>query len=255
MKILRSIVVAFSIYSRIPMPHFDWDKEDMRYHLIFFPWIGGVIGGLCFGCFKLFKLIELPLLLKIAVLSLIPLIITGGFHLDGFLDVNDALSSYGSKDKKLNILKDPHVGGFAMISLLIYSIFWGGALSYMLEHISDGTAAAYCLCFATSRAVSGISAIAFKKAKPDGMLNKETEGAGITCAVLLAFEAILCMAFMLWADLKAGFAVLAVSIPFLIYYRHKMYKQFEGVSGDTAGYFVTMCELLCVIALAVRSAF
>ena len=125
----------------------------------------------------------------------------------------------------------------------------------MLEHISDGTAAAYCLCFATSRAVSGISAIAFKKAKPDGMLNKETEGAGITCAVLLAFEAILCMAFMLWADLKAGFAVLAVSILFLIYYRHKMYKQFEGVSGDTAGYFVTMCELLCVIALAIRSTF
>ena len=45
-KIAKAIGVAFSMYSKIPMPHFVWASEDMRYHLLFFPWIGAVIGGL-----------------------------------------------------------------------------------------------------------------------------------------------------------------------------------------------------------------
>ena len=49
MKILKSIAVAFSMYSRIPMPRFEWGSEDMKYHLIFFPFIGVVIGALEYG--------------------------------------------------------------------------------------------------------------------------------------------------------------------------------------------------------------
>ena len=45
MIILKSFAVAFSMYSRIPMPRFKWDEKDMRYHLIFFPLVGAVIGG------------------------------------------------------------------------------------------------------------------------------------------------------------------------------------------------------------------
>ena len=41
--IFKSIDVAFSIYSKIPMPRFEWDSEDMKYHMCFFPWVGAVI--------------------------------------------------------------------------------------------------------------------------------------------------------------------------------------------------------------------
>ena len=43
-SVFKSVTVAFSMYSRIPMPRFRWETEDMRYHLCFFPWVGGVIG-------------------------------------------------------------------------------------------------------------------------------------------------------------------------------------------------------------------
>ena len=254
MIILKSFVIAFSLYSRIPMPQFAWEKEDMRYHLIFFPWVGGVIGGVIFLLLKLFGLCELPLILRIAAVSFVPILITGGFHLDGFMDVSDAFSSYGSKEKKLEILKDPHIGAFAVISLLGFSILWAGALSYLLEKINGGTALVLVLCFVLARAVSGITAIGFKKARQDGMLKRETDGAGRICMGILLAETALCAGAMLWADIYGGLAVLAAAAVFIVFYRIKMYKEFGGVSGDTAGYFVSVCELICIIALAVRSA-
>ena len=32
------------MYSKIPMPQFKWNDDDMKYMLVFFPWIGAVIG-------------------------------------------------------------------------------------------------------------------------------------------------------------------------------------------------------------------
>ena len=46
MQIVKGIIIAFSMYSRIPMPQFEWKDEDMKYMLCFVPWIGIVI-GLC----------------------------------------------------------------------------------------------------------------------------------------------------------------------------------------------------------------
>ena len=40
MHILKSIIIAFSMYSKIPMPQFEWKEEDMKHVLCFFPWIG-----------------------------------------------------------------------------------------------------------------------------------------------------------------------------------------------------------------------
>ena len=41
-KIAKACNVAFSMYSKIPMPRFEWASEDMRYHLFFFPRIAGM---------------------------------------------------------------------------------------------------------------------------------------------------------------------------------------------------------------------
>ena len=44
MKLLKSMIIAFSIYSKIPVPQFAWEEEDVEYMMCFFPWIGGVLG-------------------------------------------------------------------------------------------------------------------------------------------------------------------------------------------------------------------
>ena len=44
MTALKALCIAFSIYSKIPVPIFDWKEKEMKYQLIFFPWVGAVIG-------------------------------------------------------------------------------------------------------------------------------------------------------------------------------------------------------------------
>ena len=43
-------------------------------------------------------------------------------HMDGFLDTMDALNSYGSREKKLEILKDSRTGAFAVIGFGLYLV-------------------------------------------------------------------------------------------------------------------------------------
>lgn len=81
-----------------------------------FPLIGAVIGAAWCVCGAM----PLPGLAKAAGFALIPVWITGGIHLDGYADTCDALSSYGDREKKLEILKDPHCGAFAVIRLCSY---------------------------------------------------------------------------------------------------------------------------------------
>ena len=120
MTILQTIAVAFAMFSAIPMPQFEWSQKNMRYALCAFPLIGAVCGGL----WCLVGVLPVPELVRAAGFCLVPVLVTGGIHLDGFADTCDALSSYGDAEKKLEILKDPHCGAFAVIRLCTYFILY-----------------------------------------------------------------------------------------------------------------------------------
>ena len=116
MIVLQTIAVAFAMFSAIPVPQFDWNEKNMRYAMCAFPLIGAVCGALWYLCGAL----PLPALVRAGGFCLIPVWVTGGIHLDGYADTCDALSSYGDRTKKLEILKDPHCGAFAVIRLCSY---------------------------------------------------------------------------------------------------------------------------------------
>ena len=116
MVVLETIGVAFAMFSALPVPRIDWNERNMRYAMVAFPLIGAVIGALWCVCGAL----PLPDMLRAAGFCLIPVAVTGGIHLDGYADTSDALSSYGDREKKLDILKDPHCGAFAVIRLCSY---------------------------------------------------------------------------------------------------------------------------------------
>ena len=129
MRIIKSVIVSFSMYSKIPMPQFEWKEEDMRYMLCFFPWIGAVIGICLWLWAVLCEKAGIGMLAFTTIGSVIPILITGGFHVDGFMDTMDAFHSYQPREKKLEILKDSHIGAFAVIMLAAYGLIYLGAFS------------------------------------------------------------------------------------------------------------------------------
>ena len=106
--LLQGFIVAFSMYSKIPMPRVQWTEKNMKYCFCFFPLIGAVIGLAQNLWFHLAVYAGFGVNFRTAVLILIPVAVTGGIHLDGLLDTADALSSYKTMEEKLEILKDSH---------------------------------------------------------------------------------------------------------------------------------------------------
>ncbi len=240
MSIINSFFIALSMYSRIPVPRVDWEKENMRYAMCFFPMIGVVIGAVMYLAGWLLDKTSVGGLFRGVVFTLIPIMITGGIHMDGFMDTMDALGSWGDREKKLEILKDSHAGAFAILGMGCY-LMWSMAVW------SELPAEVLRVCgvsFVLSRALSGFSVVTFPAARNSGLLKMFQDGAQkkvVRITMCLYVAAAVIMMAVMNARAMTG-AVTGVMIAFL-YYIVVSRKQFGGVTGDLAGFFLETAEL------------
>ena len=241
------------MYSKIPMPPFKWKEEDMADSLLFFPMVGIVIGAAVVVLNVVYPFVSIPVAVRILLTLLLPLIITGGFHADGFMDTEDALNSYAPSERKLEIMKDPHLGAFAVISLVKWLLAYAAALTAILlnEKCDPGILLILGITFVISRSLSGLGALLFRKAKKSGMLYEETKQKRTVVKVFLVAWLLLSAAAMIYLSPIHGGAVLLALLLHILYYRYKVYREFGGVTGDTAGYYLTTAEVISAVVLAV----
>lgn len=240
MRLVQAFLIALSMYSKIPVPRVSWSKPNMRYAMCFFPVVGIITGGIVWLAGGYLLKSGFGKLFFSVMMTLIPVVINGGIHLDGFMDTVDAICSYGDREKKLEILKDPHSGAFAMMGLAIYFLLslalWSEVRSDMLPVIGLG--------YVLSRGLSGLSVVTFKAAKDSGLAYTFKSGAdrtrtGIVMSVWILLGVI---SMLVVSPLFGGIAVLISGLIFL-YYRLMSERSFGGITGDLAGYFLELCEL------------
>lgn len=244
-QLTNSFKIAFSMYSKIPMPQSEWTKENMRYIMCFFPLIGVVIGALT-GLWGTYgeKIVHSHNFYAV-ILVLIPVVISGGIHLDGLLDTSDALNSYQPREKKLEILKDSNAGAFAIIVGICYFLLYFGVYSEMTKR----SLPVICIGFVLSRALGAFSIASFPMAKNTGLAATFSDGAQKnTVRIVSVILAVLAVILMIAIRPFIGLCVLiGVSCEYFYYYKMSM-KQFGGITGDLAGFHMQICEL--VIALS-----
>lgn len=193
MHIFKALIIAFSIYSRIPMPQFQWKDEDMRYMLCFFPWVGAVIGGVFYGWLRF-------------------------------------------------------CGAFSVIMLLLYGLIFLGACSELKEQVLINIV---CAGFCLSRCLSGISVVSFPAAKKDGMLYQFASSAQKRVVKgVLWLEVLVCIGFMVAQSFVFGVVILFAALLSFGYYFYRCKKELGGITGDTAGYFILLCEGSMVVVAA-----
>lgn len=246
MKWIESLIVACSMYSKIPMPQIEWNKDNMRYALCYFPAVGAAIGILMFVWSTFGRLLPIGNILFTAILILIPVIVSGGIHLDGLLDTADALSSWQTMERRLEILKDSHAGAFAIIICCVYFVadfgIWSEAGILSVKVLAIG--------FALSRALNGFGIAAFPCAKNSGLAATFADGADKKkCRIVLLTEACVCVVLMLLISVPLGIAAAAAAFVTLLLYRRMAMKRFGGITGDTQGFFTQICELVMAFAV------
>ena len=252
MRVIRSLFIAFSTYSRIPVPQVEWTEENRRYSMCFFPLVGAVIGLLLWGWLAVCDAFGFGPLLRGAVAALLPLFVTGGIHMDGFMDTSDALASWQPAEKRLEILKDSHVGAFAVMHCAGYMLL---AAALYSEAKTESGPLLGC-AFILSRAMSAWALTAFKNARPQGMLDAFAQATQKRMALRSGIcYGLFCLS--VWGLLGGWLAVLCPleAALCLLSYRHMAYKRFGGVTGDLAGWFLQVTELTLTAVIVLGGKF
>lgn len=250
LKILKGVALGISMFSRIPIPQVEWNEENMRYMFCGFPLVGVVIGLFLWLWTLVCGALNFGIIIRAAGLALIPVAVSGGVHLEGFCDVSDALASRAEPERKRQIMKDPHIGAFAAISLGAYLLVY---FAFCCElPIDRRTLPILVLMPVLSRSLSGLSAIFFPSAAAKGLLRsfRDASDKVVTVFVLATF-ALLCVSLMLVIYPLAGLAEIVLSALTLLILFFTSQKQFGGMSGDLSGWFLCIAEIMMVAGLTV----
>lgn len=239
-----SWIITFSFFTVLPLPVLEWTERRLRYIPLLMPMAGLFIGSCAYLLYLLLQGSTLSILSKGVIMTLIYLILTGGLHMDGLMDMSDAFFSRTPKEKKLEIMKDSRVGAFGVMVfvgvLLLKIIFFtevfaaGGSLFSILLLIP-----------VLSRIFQAVILCTFPCAKAEGLAAAFQAGTGKKTLLILGFYFLLTTgaAFCLTGALRS-LVLPVVMVLFFAWFFFFVKRSFGGITGDVVGGFVELAELL-----------
>ena len=257
-KYFKGFLMAISMFTVIPLPRYEWDDEGGKNIMKFYPAIGLIVGLIWYGVFRLLNLLGASIMVITAITLITPFILTGMLHLDGYMDVCDALLSRRDKQEKLRILKDPHTGAFAVISVvMLFVVNFSGVYTVISNSIKDNainnintSAVGLILIPIISRSLMGYLLLSKESMKRSSLGAFFKQGTGkIDRFILLSFliiSSIISIFIFGICGLIMSLAMILVST-FLV---NSAAKEFDGMSGDSAGYGLVIAETIGVLVLS-----
>lgn len=228
----------------------------MRWALCFLPLVGALAGGLEFLWFHLCRFLEADSLFYAVFAALLPVAVSGGIHLDGLADTCDALCSYGTREKRLQILKDPHIGAFGVLWLAAFLMAAAACFAqlYRTPELLPLALAAFYL----ARAEGGRKIVTIPCAKNSGLAHLFAEGSdrAAVSKTLLAEWLAGALGLLLWAVRGGRGTVLAAALFLLgqvlwsLWHKRLCLKIFGGITGDLAGFYISCAALLALLSAA-----
>ena len=239
-KYLHAFAMCQSMFCAIPAPQL-WNEQAKDKMLLFLPMVGLEIGALWAVLAWLCSLLNLPVFVAGLILCAYPYIVTGFLHLDGFMDVTDAVKSWRDLERRREILKDSHVGSFAVIGIVLLVL-----AQFALFASVSAEADVRILIFipAVSRCCSSLAVTGLKPISTSQYADqKKPKVHLIILAVLLC--SFLVAGFLLCG--KYGFALAGCLIGYG-FALLRAYRSLDGMNGDISGYALTIGEL-CAVAV------
>ena len=237
----HAFAMCQSMFCAIPCPWKVWDEQARGKMLLFLPLVGLEIGLIWVILAQICRLFALPALVVGLILAVYPYLVTGFLHLDGFMDVTDAVKSWRDLERRREILKDSHVGSFAVINLVLLVV-----AQFALFSSAADEADSLILLFvpAVSRCCSALAVTGLKPMSTSQYANrkKQTSHLIVTALLLCVFVT---AGFLLCG--KYGFALLGCLAGYGLALR-RGYRSLEGMNGDISGYALTLGEL-CAVAV------
>lgn len=222
-------------------------KQQNGQSVLFYPLVGLIIGAILFGIAMLLQVV--PAILSASIILVLWIWLTGGLHLDGLADTADAwVGGFGDAERTLKIMKDPACGPIGVLSLIIICLLKWSALYLLIQKQLYSALVLF--------PVLGRLAPMFLFLTTDYVREK---GLGSSMASYIPKK--LALAIMLSVVISSlYFSVLGciaslVTILSLLYLRRKFKQRIGGITGDTVGASIEICECVSLLAFVLGSYF
>ncbi len=246
----NSLLLAIGFLTILPVRVKDATMREVGRAAMWFPFVGFFM-GLAVGAAHLIFLQFFAPLLAAALTVVVWIALTGGLHLDGLADCCDGLFVSALPERRLEIMRDPRVGSFGVIGLVLII-----ALKILAISSADfrsfenfGSLQSFVLALTISRWLILIVARQ-PQARPDGMGAEFAHGITrrtiiIAAIVPLLFAVVGLVAWQIWIAIIAAHAVTLLVIRFA-------HARIGGVTGDVIGLTVELSETIMLLIFALK---
>jgi len=248
MRLFRALLTALGFLTRIPVPGAgSWPPGVAGLSVIFFPAVGLLLGAISMGLawLVLVRLAFPPHLAWALALVGVQAFLTGALHLDGLSDVVDGLGgSRGDRERALDIMKDPRIGAFGVVALVLVIFAKVVAMDEVLR--SSGRMAMLLAYPVVARLGAAVLVVFVPSARGTGLaytFHRETRWSAALAAVLLTFGLLWMQD---WVTVIPSACGLGVGLATGLYLAARL----RGLTGDGYGAAIELGELAFLLASA-----
>jgi len=246
---VKALLVATVFLTRLPLP-VAAGAADVGRAARWFPLVGaglGVVAAL--AATGMARIPSLPPVLGALLLVGAGAWVTGAIHLDGLADTADGFGGGRTRDDILRIMRDPVIGSFGAIALLLVMGLKVGALATLLERQTAATV------LVTAPTLSRWTIVALSAwlpyARPEGGLGEAVTGHGRVSALVWATAVTALVTLM--AVAAQGLTLWACAVVVMAALGFTALRRIHGVTGDVLGASVELTETTVLVAAVLLS--
>ncbi|RFU62398.1 adenosylcobinamide-GDP ribazoletransferase [Peribacillus glennii] len=247
MKIWTGFLINLQFFTIVPIKkQLPMEKAYIKKAIQTIPILGFLQGALYTT--TLYIMVEWTSLSPLAgafFLWLLTIMITGGLHLDGWIDASDAYFSYRDIHKRLEIMQDPRTGAFGVISVIVLLSCRMFFLYEIVENITPWSYSLVAFVPFLGKTAMGFLLMQVRLAKNEGLAAFFQAAAGKDSTFIYYVYLVLgALAFVFLKHFYLYAVLVIMVIVSVLFLKRKMVKWFGGITGDVAGASVEGVELM-----------
>jgi adenosylcobinamide-GDP ribazoletransferase len=237
--VINDLRTAFSFLTILPVGFAENPQPGRSF--AYFPLVGRVIGVILFACAWLLRTTPE---IQAFILLMLWVVLTGGLHLDGFADSCDGLLATTESTRRLEIMKDPRVGSWALIGVVLLLLGKWSALQSI-------DPAALLIAPVLGRWGMVLAAYGFPYARTNGVGAYFRNGLGRSQVIVASVMSIVIVTIVAFATQPQ--IMLVIFLPAVIVYligKWAAARLGGGLTGDVYGALCELIELITLLMMA-----
>ncbi|MEQ8877286.1 MAG: adenosylcobinamide-GDP ribazoletransferase [Phycisphaerales bacterium] len=237
------IATALGLLSRLPVPPPDTERTGAAAWA--YPVAGLILGSLAALAGAIAHAFGLPSPLTALIALGFLILATGAMHEDGLADTADGLWGGWTRDRRLEIMKDSHIGTYGVVALVLSLAARWAALTLLYDQGSGAAAAALIVAAALSRAAMPLLMARLPHARDHGLSHSVGPVPMRTAWLALAIAALAALLLTGWSGLPVILWALAAALAMGVLAR----SMIGGQTGDILGATQQVAEIAILFSL------